>query len=620
LALTALITRPEEDAAGLAELLTRRGINVVSEPLLTIAPVKDAGVDLNDVQALLFTSANGVRAFAALCPERELLVMTVGDSSARAARALGFSNVASAGGDVTSLAALVQERLNPIKGALFHAAGNVTAGDLGGALQSAGFDVRKVRLYDSRPARTLSPALKKRLSAAPPEMALFYSPRTADTFAALIVKAKLEKSLQGSIAYCLSRAIADKLHGLPWRAIRVAATPDQDALLAALDAEITGMKPGIKQGDDTMATAPESEAPPPSAPESLPEEDAPAAAGGRLKLIMGGVLLLIVAAVIALASVPWWASAVPEPYRAYLPFSAPSASDAPLADSPALKAMAADLVAQREALADLEQRLAGLTALTAEVQDRVAALEAAPSAAAPAGVDSEEVRSLRAANDEVAIMAADLAERVQAMEKSRVDAATVLGLSQRVSEAEKLAQEATTNKSNSSALILAAGQLKTAVDSGNPFAGELNAMTALGGDDVPVRQAAQTLQAYAAQGVITLAEVKSRFPAVARAVSQAAIAPQGDSWWSTALRRIMGQVTVRELDGSVAGDSPLAIIARAEAALAANQLAKAVAEVSTLTEASASAAASWLAAAQARASADAATSALVSAALAKSGG
>ena len=125
MALTALITRPEEDAAGLAELLTRRGINVVSEPLLTIAPVKDAGVDLNDVQALLFTSANGVRAFAALCPERELLVMTVGDSSARAARALGFSNVASAGGDVTSLAALVQERLNPIKGALFHAAGNV---------------------------------------------------------------------------------------------------------------------------------------------------------------------------------------------------------------------------------------------------------------------------------------------------------------------------------------------------------------------------------------------------------------------------------------------------------------------------------------------------------------
>src|SRR3546814_4230390 len=61
-----LVTRPREDAAGLVTALTARGHAVLLEPLLAIVP-RDA-VDWPEghqqAQALLVSSANGVRAFA----------------------------------------------------------------------------------------------------------------------------------------------------------------------------------------------------------------------------------------------------------------------------------------------------------------------------------------------------------------------------------------------------------------------------------------------------------------------------------------------------------------------------------------------------------------------------
>ena len=85
-----LITRPIEDAKPLADALAERGIQVLIEPLLEIRHLEDAEIDLAGAQALLFTSANGVRAFAALSPRRDLKVFTVGDGSADAARQAGF--------------------------------------------------------------------------------------------------------------------------------------------------------------------------------------------------------------------------------------------------------------------------------------------------------------------------------------------------------------------------------------------------------------------------------------------------------------------------------------------------------------------------------------------------
>lgn len=237
----ALITRPQEDAEGAAQELRARGYSVIVEPLLAIVPVAGKTLDLSGVQAVLATSANGVRALAAATADRRLPVLAVGDASARCARDAGFAAVESAGGDADGLVALVRRRLDPGGGALIHAAGTAVAGDITGALTAAGYTVRREILYEARTAEALSATLADLLSARAIDIALFFSPRTAATFVTLAQRAGVASACHAVAAYCLSAAVAGKLGGLDWRSIRVATRPDQPSLLAAIDQDIHGV-------------------------------------------------------------------------------------------------------------------------------------------------------------------------------------------------------------------------------------------------------------------------------------------------------------------------------------------------------------------------------------------
>ncbi|HEY1505881.1 MAG TPA: uroporphyrinogen-III synthase [Stellaceae bacterium] len=232
-----LVTRAEGDAEKLAARLAERGHHSVIENLMTIRfrpeAARGIGPFLDGVQALLFTSANGVRAFAEATPLRDFRVFAVGDATAAASRVAGFAEVASAGGAVDDLAKLVIGRLKPRAGALFHAAASVTAGDLQGLLEAAGFSVRRAALYDAVAAEWLSDATRDALARRDIDAALFFSPRNAATFVRLATG--LEEGCKHMVAVALSSAVAEKLAPLPWRRIAVAAAPNEPALLATLD-------------------------------------------------------------------------------------------------------------------------------------------------------------------------------------------------------------------------------------------------------------------------------------------------------------------------------------------------------------------------------------------------
>jgi uroporphyrinogen-III synthase len=231
----ALITRPVEDAASLAAAVSARGLVPLIEPLLQIRPLPGAALDLAGVQAVLFTSANGARAFAEATPRRDLRIFAVGDQTAETARRVGFTEIASAGGDVADLAALVEARLAPAEGALLHAAGSVTAGDLAGRLGAAGFTLRRAVLYAAEPVSALSAATQAALRDGAVGLAFFFSPRTASSFVNLAKAASLGAACGSITAFCLSQAVATVLAPLGWRDCRIADAPRQTELLAALD-------------------------------------------------------------------------------------------------------------------------------------------------------------------------------------------------------------------------------------------------------------------------------------------------------------------------------------------------------------------------------------------------
>ena len=226
------ITRPKEDAARLAEALRAQGIQVLIEPLIRIVFADGPPLALAGVQALLATSANGVRAFARRNQQRHVLVLAVGDASARAAWEEGFAAVESASGDVAALAGLVRLRLDPARGPLLHIAGTDVAGDLAGALAEAGFEYRREVLYTARAAQRLSDGLAADIRQGAVHAVLVFSPRTGKTLVRLVQAAGLAAEARRLICFCLSPAVGTAVAPLPWREAMVARQPSQAALIA----------------------------------------------------------------------------------------------------------------------------------------------------------------------------------------------------------------------------------------------------------------------------------------------------------------------------------------------------------------------------------------------------
>ncbi|CAO3413977.1 uroporphyrinogen-III synthase [Azospirillum doebereinerae] len=229
-----------EDAEPLVRRLDALGFACAVEPMLSLVWLDGPEPDLTDVQALLFTSANGVRGYVRRTGRLDRPVYAVGDATATAAREVGFSQVASASGDVYALAELVRARLDPKAGGLLHVAGSKVAGDLAGLLGGAGFAVRREALYDALPAERLSDATATIFRTSDLEGVLFFSPRTARSFVKLLAEAGLVDRCRTVDAFCLSPAVAEAARAYgdqgvtPWRNVRVAPRPEQDALLGLL--------------------------------------------------------------------------------------------------------------------------------------------------------------------------------------------------------------------------------------------------------------------------------------------------------------------------------------------------------------------------------------------------
>jgi uroporphyrinogen-III synthase len=672
-----LITRPIEDARPLADALEARGVEVLIEPLLEIRHLEDAEIDLDGVQALLFTSANGVRAFAALSPRRELKVFTVGDGSADAARQAGFPHVESARGDVEALAAVVVDRLKAGDGVLFHAAGTVTAGDLKARLEGLGYQVRRAQLYEAKIATALSTETRANLTLGGIDAVLLFSPRTAVTFADLWQSAGAP-SLARIQALCLSAAVAREIGSLGWAGVEIADRPDLPSMLALVDAAQSKgaemAEPSQRPEDPSAGGAAEPVADTSAAQAGSATEARNArrqrAGGGSMLLYL--VLMLIAAAAVVVTA-PLWQPQV----SALLGFKAPATTTASAPADDRIATLQADvesLSQQVQATIDdetLQQAIgAAVDPLKAEIEtlktelealrnsassggttlsqgpgvdlspieDRLGKLETAlsdastridqiasaqgtgvtaPAPDSTANAPDPRVDTLLSENEGLKQQIASLTERLDQM--SGLDAKVgelaprLDALAPRLDALDQ--QVAALPKSNEQqhavAMIVAVGELRSALASDKSFAAELATLNDLTLDDEALRPrlkpVVDQLAPMAEGGVPTLSQLAAAFPAteIARA-GEAELAGQvtDDNWfkrfWRGLGHSISEVITVRPTGPDVEGEDTLARLARAEAQLGEGDLAAAVAEVKALTGLAAETAAEWLAQAEAR--------------------
>ena len=222
-----LLTRPIDDARRIAPLIEARRFVPVYAPFLRVHT--RAAALPRGVQALLVTSA---RALDGVSPW-PVPVLAVGDATAARARQVGFMNVTSARGDAAALADLAACSLDPGAGKLLLLSGAGQGGAIAAALRMSGFPVLRRVTYAAVPVRRFPAAAGVALREDRLHAAIFLSGETAAAFARLLPPL-LTAHLPGVLALAIGKSAADALKPLPWRDIRLAATPTLDDVLALL--------------------------------------------------------------------------------------------------------------------------------------------------------------------------------------------------------------------------------------------------------------------------------------------------------------------------------------------------------------------------------------------------
>lgn len=229
-----LITRPAEDAEIFAARLRELGHDVLNAPLLSVRFHDGPALALDGVDGILATSANGVRALARRLERWDIPLYAVGPQTAEAARQAGFLLVESADGDAIALADALPGWVGP-GATLLHASGTESEGRLASLLAARGYDVRSAVLYDVVASTALPESVMRELSGQALDAAIFFSPRSARVFAECIAEASLTEVCARLTAFCISEATAAALAPLIFASYRIAARPNQDALLACLE-------------------------------------------------------------------------------------------------------------------------------------------------------------------------------------------------------------------------------------------------------------------------------------------------------------------------------------------------------------------------------------------------
>ena len=224
-----LVTRPEPDNARTAAALRAKGHEVVLAPLLHIASIANADLGAPPWAAILLSSANGARALSGHSRRGELMalpVLSVGRSSADAARAAGFADVTSADGDAHDLARLAARRFAGAGQPLLYLAGE----DRSSELKIPGLTVRTVVVYRAVKVEKLPAAARTALEQGGIDGVLHFSRRSVESY--LDCCRDFVGPALRPTHYCLSARAAEplRLAGVPH--LHVAPQPDEASLLA----------------------------------------------------------------------------------------------------------------------------------------------------------------------------------------------------------------------------------------------------------------------------------------------------------------------------------------------------------------------------------------------------
>lgn len=227
-----LVFRPHAAGLRTAARLATRGHEAVLAPVTRIVALETPPPD-GPFVAVVAGSANSF-----VLPAEDWLlrlpVIAVGERTAEVARARGFSDVESAGGDRHAMAASAHRRF-PAGGRVLVLQGRDHKADTVALLVEAGLTPVSWIVYAASAVAALPAEAAAVLGAEQIEAVLHYSRRSAEVALTLVDDSGLGRPFFAAVQVCLSEDVAEPVRQAGAHRVIVAASPWESALLAALD-------------------------------------------------------------------------------------------------------------------------------------------------------------------------------------------------------------------------------------------------------------------------------------------------------------------------------------------------------------------------------------------------
>ncbi|WP_339048401.1 uroporphyrinogen-III synthase [Candidatus Mesenet endosymbiont of Phosphuga atrata] len=223
-----LLTRPLLDSKKTKSILEKYGYKVHIEPMFKIKYLETKLAQ--DFDVIVSTSSNSIRALSKISQKRNYPIITVGNSTMKIAKELGFANVASANGNVSDLILYIKEHYSQELKFLY-VRGKEISFNFKKVLTEKGFTVEETILYESISRKKLTEKCKKFLLTNLIREAPFFSARTAKIFCSLVEKSNLLDHIRNTTACSMSEKITGNLAHYHWKNIVTSNQPTQESML-----------------------------------------------------------------------------------------------------------------------------------------------------------------------------------------------------------------------------------------------------------------------------------------------------------------------------------------------------------------------------------------------------
>ena len=213
-----ILTRPLNDTENLMQELFNLGHKIIHIPTLKIKSANLEKIDIENFNALVFTSSNAVKNLSVKGEKENIKCFCVGSVTEKIARLSGFTKTISASGNVNALKNLILNS-NELKknDKLAYICGDQITLELDKELEREGFRVKKFINYFSEKITSLNDANIDLIKKYPPNVIFVYSLRSAESFNSIVANYSLAPMMTQSIVMCISKKIVDYFDKAGWK-------------------------------------------------------------------------------------------------------------------------------------------------------------------------------------------------------------------------------------------------------------------------------------------------------------------------------------------------------------------------------------------------------------------